>query len=126
VFLGLVTLLYLYVEIQRRLGDTHVAFSRARAIFLLGVVQSFAMGLVIASLVGRFMVVRNWSPEAGELPVEVLRGTLEPLVGELPRIVGFGPFYSFPSVILMVTFLSFFIGIFLQLMWEELPITEPL
>ena len=27
---------------------------------------------------------------------------------------------------MMMTFLSFFIGIFLQLMWEELPITEPL
>ncbi|MBW2272217.1 MAG: hypothetical protein JRG96_03030 [Deltaproteobacteria bacterium] len=126
VFLGLVTLLYLYVEVQRRLGDTHVAFGRARAVFLLGVVQSLAMGLMISSLVGRFMVVRNWSPAEGELPVEVLRGTLEPLVGELPRIVGIGPFYSFPSVVLMVTFLSFFIGIFLQLMWEDLPITEPL
>jgi hypothetical protein len=126
VFLGLVTLLYLYVEIHRRLGDTHVAFRRARAVFLLGVVESFAMGVMISSLVGRFMVVRNWSPAEGELPVDALRGTLEPLVGELPRIVGFGPFYSFPSVLLMVTFLSFFIGIFLQLMWEALPITEPL
>jgi len=26
----------------------------------------------------------------------------------------------------VMTFLSFFIGVFLQLMWEELPITEPL
>jgi len=25
-----------------------------------------------------------------------------------------------------MTFLSFFIGTFLQLMWEDLPITEPL
>ena len=32
----------------------------------------------------------------------------------------------FPSALLLMTFLSFFIGIFLQLMWEELPITEPL
>jgi hypothetical protein len=33
---------------------------------------------------------------------------------------------AFPSAVLVMTFLSFFIGVFLQLMWEELPITEPL
>jgi hypothetical protein len=26
----------------------------------------------------------------------------------------------------MMTFLSFFIGTFLQLMWEDIPITQPL
>ena len=47
--------------------------------------------------------------------------------GQLPRVVGISePFMLFPSAVLVMTFLSFFIGIFLQLMWEELPITEPL
>ena len=41
-------------------------------------------------------------------------------------MVGLEPFYIFPSAVLIMTFLSFFIGIFLQLMWEDLPITEPL
>ena len=47
------------------------------------------------------------------------------MIGALPRVVGIDPFFLFPSAVIMMTFLSFFIGIFLQLMWEELPITEP-
>jgi hypothetical protein len=124
--LGLVTLLYVYVEIARRIEDTTVAFARAQSIFLLGVVEAFGSGIVMTGLVGPFMVARNWSPVSGEVGVEVLRETLPPMVGQLPYVVGVGPLYAFPSALLLMTFLSFFIGIFLQLMWEELPITEPL
>ena len=126
VLLGMVTLLYIYVEVQRKLGDTTLAFQRARGIFLLGVLQALGAGMVITSLVGRIMVSRNWSPESGEIPVEQLRAGLEPMIGQLPYIVGLDPFFLFPSAVVMMTFLSFFIGVFLQLMWEELPITEPL
>ena len=124
--LGLVTLLYVYVEIARRITDSTVAFSRARAIFLLGVVEAFGAGIVMTGLVGPFMVTRNWSPIGGEVSVEVLRESLPSMVGQLPYVVGFAPLYAFPSALLLMTFLSFFIGIFLQLMWEELPITGPL
>jgi hypothetical protein len=124
--LGLVTLLYVYVEIARRIADTAVAFARARAIILLGVVEAFGAGIVMTGLVGPFMVARNWSPASGEVGVEILRESLDPMIGQLPHIVGVGPLYAFPSALLLMTFLSFFIGIFLQLMWEELPITEPL
>lgn len=124
--LGLVTLLYIYVEVQRRLGDSALAFRRAREIFLLGVLQSLGAGMVIISLVGRIMVGRNWSPDGIEIPVEQLRAGLEPMIGQLPYIVGVDPFFVFPSAVVMMTFLSFFIGVFLQLLWEELPITEPL
>jgi len=124
--LGLVTLLYIYVEIARRIPDTAVAFSRARTIFLLGVVEAFGVGVAMTGLVGPFMVARNWSPASGEVSVEVLRESMTPMLGQLPHIVGVGPIYAFPSALLLMTFLSFFIGIFLQLMWEELPITEPL
>ena len=72
-------------------------------------------------------VARNWSPPgAVEVPVEELRLGLEPLIGELPRVMGVEPLLVFPAVVGLMTFLSFFIGVFLQLMWEELPITEPL
>ncbi len=125
-FLAVVTLLYIYVEVRRRLGRADLAFHRARGIFLLGVVQAAGLGLVMTGLVGGFMVTRNWSPAGAELPAEALRGTLEPMVGQLPHILGIEPFYAFPSALLLMIFLSFFIGIFLQLMWEELPITEPL
>jgi hypothetical protein len=124
--LGLVTLLYIYVEVARRISDTSVAFFRARAIFLLGVVEAFGVGVVMTSLVGPFMVARNWSPVSGEVSIEVLRETMSPMIGQLPHVVGVGPIYAFPSALLLMTFLSFFIGVFLQLMWEELPITEPL
>jgi len=124
--IGLVTLLYIYVEVQRRLGNPDLAFRRARGLFLLGVVQATGVGIAMTSLVGSFMVSRNWSPGPVEESVEALRHGLEPMVGALPPIVGVEPFYGFPPVLLVMTFLSFFIGVFLQLMWEELPITEPL
>jgi hypothetical protein len=124
--LGLVTLLYIYIEVQRRLGDTSLAFARARGIFLLGCLEALGVGMIITSLLGRIMVGRNWSPSGMEVPVDSLRGGLEPIVGQLPRVMGMDPFYVFPSAVVLMTFLSFFIGIFLQLMWEELPITEPL
>ena len=80
----------------------------------------------MTSLIGPFMASRNWSPDTGEVEVAALRETLPPMIGQLPHIVGFEGMYVFPSALLLMTFLSFFIGIFLQLMWEELPITEPL
>ena len=123
--MGSATMLYLYIEVQRRLGDTTLAFGRARQIFILGVLQSFAIGLVVTGLVGGFMATRNWGGRGAE-SVEALRGDLAPFVGELPRILGFEPFYAFPTTIFIMTFLAFFIGVFLQLMWEDIPITEPL
>ncbi|MCG8591378.1 MAG: hypothetical protein MJE66_18950 [Proteobacteria bacterium] len=126
VLLALTTLLYVYLEVQRRLGDATVAFSRARALFLMGTLQSMSVGLLVTNLVGGIMVSRNWSPGDQQLPVEVLRGELAPLVGELPPILGIEPFYVYPSAVFMMMFLAFFIGIFLQLLWEDLPVTEPL
>jgi hypothetical protein len=127
--MGFLTLLYLYVEVQRRLGSSAVAFARARQIFLLGVLQAFCAGIIMTGLVGRFMVERNWSdgPAGGiSTPVSALGDSLAPFAGKLPMVIGVEPFYLFPSAIFMMTFLSFFIGTFLQLMWEDIPITEPL
>jgi hypothetical protein len=129
ILLGFATLLYLYIEVQRRLGDSRVAFARARQIFLLGLLQAAGIGLILTGLVGHFMAMRNW-PGGGqnlaELPMEVLLKGVGSFVGELPVALGINPFYAFPSAVFLMTFMSFFIGTFLQLMWEELPITEPL
>jgi hypothetical protein len=124
--LGSTTLLYLYIEVQWRLGDTGISFARARQIFLLGVLQAAGIGLLFTGLVGGFMATRNWSGIDGPTSVEALRQALAPFMGELPRIVGFEPFYTFPAAVFVMTFMSFFIGTFLQLMWEDTPITEPL
>ena len=88
--------------------------------------EAFALGLIMTSLFGRFMVLRNWTDADGEQALATLQASMPPFVGELPRILGFEPFLAFPSAVLLMTFLSFFIGTFLQLMWEDLPITEPL
>jgi len=124
--LGSTTLLYLYVEVQRRLGDPRVAFSRARDIFLLGMIESAGFGLLVTSMLGPLMATRNWGSVEGTPTLEAVRASLSPILGELPRILGMGPFLAFPSAVFLMSFLAFFIGTFLQLLWEELPITEPL
>ena len=126
VMLGSTTLLYLYIEVQRRLGDSQVAFERARQIFLLGVLQAAGIGLILTGLVGRFMAARNWPGVGDDAGMEALRSAVPPFMGQLPVLLGTEPFYAFPSAVFMMVFMSFFIGTFLQLMWEELPITEPL
>ncbi len=123
--LGTTTLLYLHLEVQRKLGERREAFQRALDIFLLGLNQSAGFGLVVTTLLGPLMAVRNWGAQQVGSVAE-LRGTLEPFAGELPRILGIAPFLSFPSAVLLMAFLAFFIGTFLQLLWEDLPITEPL
>jgi hypothetical protein len=124
--LGFSTLLYLYVEVKSRIANADEAFERARSIFLLGALQGVGVGLVITSLLGPFMAARNWGPEGAGLPVEWVQATAEPVLGQLPPVLGIGPFYAFPSAVALFTFLSFFIGTFLQLLWEDLPITEPM
>ena len=122
--LAFATLLYLYIEVQRRLQNSEVAFARARQIFALGFLQSFGVGLVLTGLLGPFMASRNWSESGAD--VAALRETLPPLVAQLPEILGIAPFLLFPGAVLFMAFLAFFLGTFLQLMWEDLPITEPL
>lgn len=123
--LGFMTLLYLYVEVRRRIPDPQEAFFRARRIWLLGVLQALGLGVVVTTLLGGFMVSRTWGAEPG-IDMEILRLTTPPFLGELPRIMGLEPVYAFPTAVLLMTFLSLFIGTFLQLLWEDLPITEPL
>ncbi len=115
--LGFTTLLYLYIEVQRRLADPRVAFARARQIFLLGHLQSFGFGILLTGLVGGFMVERNW---------QLSTSAPAAFAGQLPEVIGIAPFLLYPSAVLLMSFMAFFIGTFLQLMWEDLPITEPL
>ncbi len=126
VMLGTTTLLYLYVEVQQRLGDSAIAMSRAIGIFLLGLVEAAGFGLLVTGLLGPLMAARNWGPEGLVGGVPALREAMPPFVGQLPPVLGIEPLYVFPTAVLLMSFLSFFIGTFLQLLWEDLPITEPL
>ena len=84
------------------------------------------VGLVLTGLIGGFMALRNWQLGTEVVSLSALSDQLPHFIGQLPMITGIEPFFAFPSAVLLMTFLSFFIGTFLQLMWEELPITEPL
>ena len=94
--------------------------------FLLGLVEATGFGLIVTSLLGPFMVVRNWSDAGVEISLEALRANAHPFLGELPMILGAEPLLLFPTAVVLMSFLAFFIGTFLQLLWEDLPITEPL
>ena len=124
--LGSTTLLYIYVEVQRRIEKSQEAFGRARAVFLLGLLEAAGFGLVVTSLLGPLMTARNWGASGGETTTEALRTALPPFLGQLPPVMGIEPFVAFPTAVLLMSFLSFFIGTFLQLLWEDIPITEPL
>ena len=67
------------------------------------------------------MAGRNWGAASSGRPAPFAR----PFTA-LPRILGIEPFAAFPTAVFLMSFLSFFIGTFLQLMWEDLPITEPM
>jgi len=123
--LGFAILLYLYVEVHSRLGDPRRAFTRALDIFLLGMIESAGLGLIVTALLGPLMAGRNWGLGHASGLAET-RETLAPFIGELPRVMGVEPFWVFPSAVLLMSVLAFFIGTFLQLLWEDLPITEPL
>ena len=124
--LGAATFIYLYVEVDGRLADSELAFQRARQIFLLGILQATGVGMLLTGLVGRFMVLRNWGNGDPAETMATLQSNSLPFIGELPRIVGVEPFFTFPAAVFLMAFMSFFIGTFLQLMWEDNPITEPL
>jgi len=127
VLIAFATLLYLYLEVLRRLGDPKEAFSRASGIFLLGVLEAAVLGVLISSILGRFMVYRNWATVTGQpLPFEMIRDLYPRFEGALPRILGIDPVLAFPTAVFLMTFMAFFVGVFLQLLWEDLPITEPL
>jgi hypothetical protein len=124
--LGSTTLLYIYVEVQRRIGDAQESFARARRIFLLGLLEAAGFGMLVTSLLGPLMAVRNWGSQVSAGSMELLQTAPPVFLGELPRIIGIPPIHAFPTAVLLMSFLAFFIGTFLQLLWEDLPITEPL
>jgi hypothetical protein len=126
VLFAFTTLLYLFVEVRRHIRDPHEAFARTRSLFLIGLIQAYVLGLAATSLLGRFMATRALGAGGVDVPVDAVRAALGPSIGELPRVLGVEPLLVFPTVVFLMTFLSFFIGTFLQLLWEDLPITEPL
>ena len=79
----------------------------------------------MTSLLGPLMAVRNWGLGQASALVEALRRP-RTLRRRAAAHDGRRAFWAFPTAVLLMSFLAFFIGTFLQLLWEDLPITEPL
>ena len=123
--LGFAILLYLYVEVHSRLGDPRRAFGRALDIFLLGLIESAGLGLLVTSLLGPLMAGRNWGLGQASGLAET-REMLAPSSASCRACSASSRSGCSRRRVLLMSVLAFFIGTFLQLLWEDLPITEPL
>jgi hypothetical protein len=123
--LGFATLLYLYIEVQR--GSATAAWLPARAPDLPARRCSRRPASGCCSRHDRALHgARAWPGGGQTCRSSAARAAARPFIGQLPLVLGIAPYYAFPSAVFMMTFMSFFIGTFLQLMWEDIPITEPL
>jgi len=94
---------YLQAEISKNVKEKRKVSRRSRSILFLGLVESLTMGLVFCDLFGAQLVKSSSD--------KILQGF-------------FGLIY--PKVVLLYFPLALFIGIFVQIFWEEKPITHPL
>jgi hypothetical protein len=126
--------IYLYVEVNNAIRDKNEAFKRANSVLLLGCIESLIVGLVFCSLFGPILIdkvaFRGGSIDftqkyflfhlPKEIDAPILFGLLNvPFFKNLVHVV-------YPPVILLYFPLALFIGIFVQIIWEDKPITEPL
>lgn len=92
---------FLLNEVRQTIRNSSVALMRSALIWLMGIFQALVIGLVLSDLFGSGM-----SPAANS---------------GMPGI--FGNLY--PRFILISAPLALLIGIFVQIIWEDKPITEP-
>lgn len=126
--------IYLYVEVNNAIRDKNEAIKRANSVFLLGCIESLIVGLVFCSLFGQILIEKvvfvgkniNFTQEyfLFHLPKEIHA----PILLGILNALGFKNLVHFvyPPVILLYFPLALFIGIFVQIIWEDKPITEPL
>lgn len=100
---------YLFTEIKNVVDDTRTAFFRSMRIWLIGLLESFLFGVVIMDLFARAFVKS----------FDKLDKLGEPISGLLGGQI-------YPKVLIIYFPLALFIGIFVQLIWEDKPITHSL
>ena len=126
--------IYLYVEVNNAIRDKDEAFKRANSVLLLGCIESLIVGLVFCSLFGPILIEKAVFPKQSidltqksfllHLPKEIHAPILFGLLNALG--VKDSVHFVYPPVILLYFPLALFIGIFVQILWEDKPITEPL
>jgi len=99
----LFSLYYLFTEIQNVVQNTKTACYRGLRIWLIGLGESFMLGIIAQDLLARPFIGNQG-------------GTIMGLLGGL----------IYPKILLLFTPLALLIGIFVQVIWEDKPITHPL
>lgn len=113
-FFGIaVSILYMFIVVNKAIDDKREAWKRALKLICVGLAESLIIGFILCVLFGDMISKSN------------IVGTL--FLG-IPRRVNipFLPLFVYPTVILMYFPLALFIGIFVQLFWEDKPVTEQL
>jgi hypothetical protein len=105
----LISFLYLLNEIAGGVKDRGLALKRASSLFCYGAVQSFAVGLVLFDFFADGMTYA---------PIEEMRIWHE--VTKMRSPVG----HIYPLPLILYASLALVIGILLQMLWEDKPITE--
>ncbi len=98
---------YLLIEMRNRIRQPGIAWGRSAKVVMIGIGWSWIIGLLLMDLLGNVFKCR--------LPRLNTMLWVPGLFGEIPVLV-----------LLLYMPLALLLGIFLQIIWEEKPITEPL
>jgi len=113
---------YLHVEVNNTIRDRNAAYKRAFSVLILGCSESLIIGLVFCSLFGSIFLIDEGYTTGQfihNLPKEIDAPVLFGLCKNWVHFV-------YPPVVLLYFPLALFIGIFVQILWEDKPITAPL
>jgi len=99
--------IYLFVEVSNIVLDKRLAFNRASLLLVLGLVESLVIGLVASDLFAE-KLLQNSVLVTSKLEIPTILGTV------------------YVDAVSLYFPMALFIGIFIQILWEDKPITEPL
>lgn len=102
---------YLFTEIRNVVQNTITAIYRGLRIGVIGLAESFLVGIFAQDLLARPFVTGMGKIDDYE--------ALNPVTGLLGGLI-------YPKVLLLYFPLALLIGIFVQIIWEEKPITHPI
>jgi hypothetical protein len=101
--------IYLNTEINNRIPETKERSSRVLQIFIIGVVESFLLGVVLTDIIA-LPIIKELLPD--------MNNSIYAFYGLFGIII--------PKVILVFFPMALLIGIVVQIIWEDKPITHPL
>ena len=113
---------YACLEIKRtdESKTLKIAFGRALKVVTIGLLQSYIIGFVVTTFLGKKMV-ETWAMGMG---MEVGDFANQTVWRAIPKMQEFHGFTVFPTILLLSTFTVLFVGLFLELLKEKREITE--